>query len=244
MSIRVVIWNEYRHERSDPAVGRIYPDGIHGAIATGLRAFGEFDVHTATLDEDADHGLSEARLAATDVLLWWGHMAHGDVRDEVAERVVRRVWAGMGLVVLHSGHFSKVFKRLMGTSCDLKWRVGDDREILWVTRPGHPLVEGITDHFMIDREEMYGEFFDVPQPDETVMISSFTGGEVFRSLCTWQRGAGRVVYFRPGHETFPTYFDANVRRVIANAARWAAPAKTAGPPAFGERKAGWLPEKA
>jgi trehalose utilization protein len=147
----------------------------------------------------------------------------------------------MGLVVLHSGHFSKPFKRLMGTGCDLKWRdEPGEREVLWVTRPGHPIVEGIDDHFVIEREEMYGEFFDVPEPEQTVLISSFAGGEVFRSLMTWTRGAGRVVYFRPGHETFPTYHDPNVLRVIENACRWAAQTPPPRPVRFGERLQGWL----
>ena len=158
----------------------------------------------------------------------------------MVDRVVGRVHAGMGLVVLHSCHFSRVFKRLMGTGCDLKWREADDREILWVVRPGHPILRGIDDHFVLDREEMYGEFFDVPEPLETLLISSFTGGEVFRSGMTWTRGAGRIFYFRPGHETFPTYHDANVLRVIENGVRWAAPVQDARLHGFGERKKGWI----
>ena len=237
--VRVTVWNEFRHERSNAEVGAIYPRGIHEAIADGLRKVVGFEVGTAHLDQP-EHGLGEDVVNHTDVLAWWGHRAHGEVDDAVVDRVQQRVLAGMGLVALHSGHFSKVFKRLMGTTCNLKWRVGEDREVLWVTRPGHPLAEGIEDHFVIAREEMYGEFFDIPEPDETVMISSFTGGEVCRSLCTWSRGAGRVVYFRPGHETYPTYHDANVQRVIANACRWAAPVREVRAVEFGERKAGWL----
>ena len=149
------------------------------------------------------------------------------------------VLGGMGIVVLHSGHFSKVFKRLMGTTCNLKWREADEREILWVTRPGHPIVRHVDDHFVLPREEMYGEFFDVPEPQETVLISSFAGGEVFRSGCTWTRGAGRIVYFRPGHETYPTYHDKHVLQVIENAVRWAAPTPPPKPHTFGNRKMGW-----
>jgi trehalose utilization protein len=240
MSIRVTVWNEFRHEKKNPAVAKVYPNGIHEAIASHLRTRDGLQVRTATLDEP-EHGLSESLLEDTDVLTWWGHTAHKDVADAVVQRVCDRVLAGMGLLVLHSGHFSKVFKRLMGTTCNLKWREHEhEREILWVTRPGHPLVAGIDDHFILDHEEMYGEFFDIPEPEQTVMISSFTGGEVFRSLCTWSRGAGRVVYFRPGHETFPSYDNANVLRVIENAVRWLAPSAAVPPAVFGNHKMGWL----
>ena len=240
MPIRVTVWNEFRHEKKNPAVAKIYPEGMHQTIASHLRKSEDVQVRTATLDEP-EHGLTEDVLKTTDVLTWWGHLHHKDVADAVVERVCERVLAGMGLLVLHSGHFSKVFKRLMGTTCNLKWREHENEgEILWVTRPGHPLVAGIDDHFTLEHEEMYGEFFDIPEPEQTVMISSFTGGEVFRSLCTWSRGAGRVVYFRPGHETFPTYHDPNVLRVIDNSVRWLTPTAMLASPAFGNRKVGWL----
>ncbi len=216
---RVTVWNEYRHERSDDEVAKIYPDGIHGALATALRDDG-LEVRTATLDEP-DHGLTEEVLDATDVLLWWGHMAHDEVADEVVERVHERVLAGMGFIVLHSGHFSKIFKRLMGTSCDLKWR-HDDRERLWVVAPGHPIVEGLGEYVELE-EEMYGEPFDVPPPEELIFVSWFGGGEVFRSGCCYKRGRGRIFYFRPGHETSTSYHNSDVRRVIRNAVHWAAP---------------------
>jgi trehalose utilization protein len=217
---RVTVWNEYRQERSDEPVRAIYPDGIHGAIAEGLREAG-FDVRTATLDE-AEHGLTEAVLDATDVLTWWGHVAHDEVGDAVLDRVHRRVLDGMGLIVLHSGHFSRIFKRLMGTTCALKWREAGERERLWVVDPSHPIAEGLDEGFVIDEEEMYGEHFDIPAPDRLVLLSWFQGGEVFRSGCCFERGRGRIFYFRPGHETHPTYFHPQVRQVIANAARWAA----------------------
>ncbi len=219
--LRVTVWNEYRHERSDPRVAAVYPDGIHAAIAASLGAAG-CTVRTATLDEP-EHGLTDAVLAETDVLTWWGHMAHGEVSDEIVARVHQRVLEGMGLVVLHSGHFSKIFKRLMGASCDLKWREIGERERLWVVAPGHPIVEGIGEYFEIPQEEMYGEFFDIPTPDELVLVSWFQGGEVFRSGCCYHRGQGKIFYFRPGHETYPTYFQPEVQRVIANGVRWAAP---------------------
>src|SRR3954471_3364297 len=192
--IRVTVWNEYRHEREDEAIRSIYPDGIHGAIADGLGTDDRFRVQTATLDEP-ENGLTEERLMDTDVLIWWGHRAHDAVGDETVNRVHARVLHGMGLIVLHSGHFSKVFKKLMGTSCNLKWREEkNEREILWVTRPGHPIVQGIDDHFILPAEEMYGEFFDIPEPETTFLISSFGGGEVFRSGCCWTRGAGKIFY--------------------------------------------------
>ena len=221
--VRVTVWNEYRHERSDQQVAAIYPNGIHGTIATVLEKAG-LKVRTATLDE-SEHGLSNEVLAATDVLVWWGHQAHQEVSDEIVERVQSRVLDGMGLIVLHSGHYAKIFKRLMGTSCSLKWRESGDRERLWVVAPGHPIVEGIGEYIEIEHEEMYGEHFDIPTPETLVFVSWFTGGEVFRSGCCYTRGAGKIFYFRPGHETLPTYHHADVQRVIANAVRWAAPTR-------------------
>ena len=234
-NIRVTVWHEFRHEKTNAKVKAIYPDGMHNAIATGLRAAGGMTVRTATLDEP-EHGLSAEVLDTTDVLTWWGHMTHHEVRDDIVERVRQRVWAGMGLVVLHSAHFSKIFKALMGTSCDLKWREADDREIIWFTAPGHPIVQGLSDHIIIPREEMYGEHFDIPEPDETVLISSFSGGEVFRSGVTYRRGAGKIFYFRPGHETYPAYHQKEVLQIIANAARWAAPTANSAKQTYGNRK--------
>lgn len=230
---RVTVWNEYRQERSDEPVRAVYPDGIHGAIADGLRDDG-FDVRTATLDEP-EHGLTQAVLDATDVLTWWGHVAHDEVSDAVVDRVHWRVLEGMGLIVLHSGHFSRIFKRLMGTTCDLKWREAGERERIWIVDPGHPIAEGLGESFVLDEEEMYGEHFDIPAPDRLVFVSWFRGGEVFRSGCCFQRGRGRIFYFRPGHETHPTYFNPDARRVIANAVRWAALSGGAAP-TFGNRQ--------
>jgi trehalose utilization protein len=236
--VRVLIWNEHRHEKTNPRAAELYPQGMHETLAASLRKDERLVVQTATLDEPG-HGLSDERLAETDVLVWWGHIAHGEVADEPVERVVKHVWNGMGAVFLHSAHFSKPFKRLMGTGCDLKWREADEREVLWVTRPGHPLVDGIEDRIVLPTEEMYGEHFDVPDPDELVMISSFAGGEVCRSLMTWQRGAGRIVYFRPGHETYPTYHHPQVQQVIRNACRWSA-GTSRKPVQYGNRPLGWL----
>jgi len=219
-AVRALIWNEFRHERNKDAVKAIYPDGIHAALARGIGSDG-LDVRTATLD-DPDQGITDDALAAADVLLWWGHTAHKEVTEATVERVHRHVLAGLGLVVLHSGHESKVFKRVLGTSGALKWREAGEREILWNLEPSHPILDGVGECIDLPHEEMYGERFDIPPPDETLMISWFAGGEVFRSLCTWRRGHGRIVYFRPGHETYPTYHNAEVLRVIGNASRWAA----------------------
>jgi trehalose utilization protein len=233
--IRVTVWHEFRHEKKDPKVKAVYPDGIHKVIAAGLAEAGGLQVRTATLDEP-EHGLTDEVLAATDVLTWWGHLAHHEVRDDVVAKVHKRVIDGMGLIVLHSAHFSKIFRMLMGTSCDLKWREANDREILWFTAPGHPILQGLSDHIILEREEMYGEHFDIPEPEQTILISSFTGGEVFRSGVTYHRGAGKIFYFRPGHETYPTYHNKQVQRIISNAVRWAAPTADSAIQTYGNRK--------
>jgi trehalose utilization protein len=221
--IRVTIWNEFRHEKTNEIVKKVYPKGIHGAIAEGLEKSGGFAIKTASLDEP-EHGLTEAVLNETDVLTWWGHLAHGEVKDEIVSRVQKRVLAGMGLIVLHSGHGSKIFRRLMGTHCSLQWRGSEtEHERFWDFAPGHEITRGVPDHFELEHEEMYGEFFDIPEPDKLIFISWFKGGDVFRSGACFERGNGRIFYFRPGHETHPTYFNPNVRAVIVNACRWANP---------------------
>ena len=199
--MRVTVWNEFRHEKNNPAVQAVYPDGMHTVIANFLKE-ADFDISTATLDEP-EHGLSDDVLEQTDVLVWWGHMAHDEVDDAIVARVQERVLRGMGLVVLHSGHFSKIFKRLMGTSCNLKWREVGEKERLWVVNPAHPIAKGLGEYFEIPNAEMYGEHFDIPEPDDLVLISWFEGGEVFRSGCCYHRGMGKIFYFRPGHETYP-----------------------------------------
>ena len=220
--IRAVVWGENVHEQTNQTVASIYPDGMHTCIADALNEDPAIKATTATLQEP-EHGLPQDRLDETDVLLWWGHAAHGDVSDAVVDRVADAVWGGMGLILLHSAHFSKIFKRLMGTPCSLTWREAGERERIWVTAPGHPIAEGLADHFELEHEEMYGEPFRVPEPLETVFVSWFQGGEVFRSGLTYRRGAGNVFYFQPGHETYPTYYDKNIRRVLRNAVKWANP---------------------
>jgi len=220
--IRVTIFGENVHEQEHEAVRAIYPDGMHETLASALRESPEFDVRTVTLQQP-EHGLTAEVLAATDVLVWWGHAAHGKVEDRVVDRVQARVLQGMGLVVLHSGHYAKIFKRLLGTTCSLTWREAGERERVWVCNPGHPIAQGIDRCFEIPSEEMYGEPFAIPNPDEIVFLSWFEGGEVFRSGCTWKRGNGKIFYFRPGHETYPTYHQPEVRLVIRNGVRWARP---------------------
>lgn len=221
--MNITIWNEFRHEQESAEVKKVYPEGIHKALASFLEA--EHQVKTATLDEP-EHGLTDDVLANTDVLVWWGHKAHDEVDDVIVEKVKQRVLDGMGLVVLHSGHFSKIFKNLMGTTCDLKWREADEKERLWVVDPTHPITEGLDSYFELEKEEMYGEHFDIPAPDETVFISWFEGGEVFRSGATFKRGNGKIFYFRPGHESYPTYYNANIQQVIKNVVKWACNSNT------------------
>ncbi len=234
MAVRVTVWNEFRHEKKNERVRAVYPEGMHVPIAEALRGAG-YEVRTATLDEP-DHGLTQEVLEQTDVLTWWGHTAHGEVRDDVVARVQRRVVeGGMGLIVLHSGHMSKIFRALMGTTCMLKWREAAERERLWLVEPGHPIARGLPESFELEHVEMYGERFDIPAPDELVFVSWFQGGEVFRSGCCFHRGRGRIFYFRPGHETFPIYHHPMIQKVLANGVAWAAPV---GGPAnsFGNKK--------
>ena len=222
--LRVTVWNENIHERRlGSTAARLYPDGMHGAIAAGLRAeLGDgVDVHLSTM-EQPDHGLTADIIAVTDVLLWWGHEDHPGVDDAIVDRVHEAVLGGMGIIVLHSGHYSKVFRKLMGTTCSLRWRNDGDREVVWTVDPTHPIAEGVPDPLVIEGQEMYGEFFDIPTPEELIFISSFSGGEVFRSGATWTRGHGRVFYFSPGDQEYPVYHHPSIHRVLANGVRWAA----------------------
>ena len=221
-TIRVTVWNEFRHEKKNEAVKKLYPDGMHAVIAGFLEASGDMRIRTATLDEP-EHGLTVDVLDTTDVLTWWGHLAHNEVEEVIVDRVQRRVLAGMGLIVLHSGHLSKIFRRMLGTSGSLRWREIAEKERLWNLEPGHPITNGIGDYFEIPNTEMYGERFGIPTPDKLIFISWFEGGEVFRSGCCWERGHGRIFYFRPGHEAYPIFYNENVQKVIINAVRWAKP---------------------
>lgn len=221
--MKVIVWSENIHEKHDPRVTELYPGGIHGYIASFLGADGEIDITTATLDDD-ECGLTDEVLDNTDVLVWWGHAGHHLVPDAVVERVHRHVLGGMGLVVLHSGHNSKIFQKLMGTSCSLKWR-DHARERIWTIMPSHPIAEGVDETFVLDPEEMYGERFDIPTPDDVIFIGWFRSGEVFRSGCTFTRGNGKIFYFQPGHETNASFKNENVQRIIKNGVKWVCPVK-------------------
>ncbi|MGO1198968.1 MAG: ThuA domain-containing protein [Dermabacteraceae bacterium] len=241
--LRVTVWGENRHEqRGDERVRRHYPDGMHAAIRDGIvELLGDTVTTRISLLDDPEHGLSEEILSQTDVLTWWGHMAHREVSDEVAERVQNHVLAGMGLIVLHSGHWSKPFMRLMGTTCTLRWRNEADRELVWTVNPSHPIAEGVPHPIVIPEQEMYGEHFDIPVPDELVFVSSFSGGEVFRSGCTFRRGKGKIFYFSPGDQDYPVYHHPDVRRVIANSVEWARPAAADRKKPFLDRyETGWF----
>ena len=219
---RVLVWNENIHERKSEAIRKIYPVGIHGAIAEGLEKYDCFEVRTATMDMP-EYGLDADTLNHTDVLVWWSHVDHGGIPDEIAERVRQRVLDGMGFIPLHSSHRCKPFMMLMGTCCRSKWRENDEKERIWVIEPAHPIARDLPEYIELAEEETYGERFDIPTPDELVFISWFAGGEVFRSGCCWKRGLGKIFYFRPGHEAYPTYYRNDIRQVIANAVDWAKP---------------------
>jgi trehalose utilization protein len=241
--IRVTVWGENVHEDRDPQVRAIYPDGMHETIASGLRDLlgAGAEVRAVTLQQP-EHGLPQDVVDATDVLLWWGHIAHDEVSDAVVDRVQEAVLGGMGLLVLHSAHYARIFKRLLGTSCSLRWRNAGERELVWTVAPGHPIAHGVPHPLVIEAQEMYGEHFDIPAPDELVFVSSFAGGEVFRGGCCFARGRGRIFYFSPGDQEYPVYHHPDVRRVLANAVRWAAPParEHGGAPGAPESPAGWF----
>ena len=219
--IKVTIWNEFRHEKNIPAVAEIYPEGLHVAIGKGIAAE-DLEIRYASLDEP-EHGLTDEVLANTDVLLWWGHMAHGEVNDELVKKIQTRVYLGkMGFIALHSAHYSKPFRKLIGTSGNLSWG-RDQKEIMWNLLPAHPIAAGIPDHFIIEKEELYCEPFYIPQPDELVFGAWYEDGFIFRSGLCYYRGAGKVFYFQPGHEFCRSFYNPYVQRVICNAVKWAAP---------------------
>ena len=222
--INVTIWNENVHEKAEGDFGNLirsfYPNGIHNALKEELAA-DDLDITAVSLDMP-EQGLPDALLAKTDVLFWWGHCAHHKVDDALVDKIQRRVQEGMGLVVLHSGHYSKIFRRMLGTACSLRWRECGEKERVWVVDPQHPIAQGVPDSFVVPHTEMYGEPFMIPAEAHVVFISWYEGGNVFRSGVTFQRGAGRIFYFSPGHETFPIYRNPDVVKVLANAARWAA----------------------
>lgn len=220
--LRVMIWNENEHEKRNPEVAEIYPLGIHGTLAKGLQA-DDLEVLVATMDMP-HQGFAPGALDNVDVLVWWGHLLHAQVDARIVEMVNGRVNAGMGFVALHSAHHSLAFQRLMGTNCNLAWREskGGERVRLWCVSPSHPIAQGVPLFIEVPADEMYGEPFNVPKPDDVVFINWYQGGEVFRGGCTWSRGRGRIFHFSPGHETFPVFHHSDIMKVIANGVRWAA----------------------
>ena len=220
--INVTVYNEFLHEMNNSAIAAIYPDGIHMCIKRFLETEDDISVSTVCVDDVAEK-LTDEALKHTDVLIWWDHMAHERVPDEVAKRVQTAVLCGMGMIFLHSGHHSKPFRLLMGTTCNLTWREDGDFERVWVVKPAHPIAKGIGRFIYLEHEETYGEPFDVPEPDETVFVGGYERGEVFRSGLCYKRGNGKIFYFQPGHESFPTYKNPAVQTVIKNAVRWAKP---------------------
>ena len=216
--IKVTIFNEYVHEKEQEEIRAVYPEGIHNAIKQGIECD---DVTVRTFTLDTVEQITDEVLADTDVIIWWGHKAHHLVPDSVANRVQMAILNGMGAIFLHSGHHSKPFKKLMGTTCNLTWRADGDYELVWVTKPSHPIAQGIDRFIKLDHVETYGEPFDVPEPDQVVFLGSYEGGEAFRSGCCWNRGNGKIFYFQPGHELYPIFYNEEILTVIRNAVRWA-----------------------
>lgn len=236
---RVVVWSEAT------APKHVYPDDINGAIAEGLKCLQGWEVIKAGID-DPDQGLSDERLNGCDVLIWWGHKRHKLVKDELVEKIVRRVKeGGMGFISLHSAHFAKPNIALMSESETSKetldkvkpqgrvaaWSTykGDSVSLtITVKTPSHPIAKGIRE-FTVSHSERYSDPYAVPMPQTVVFEgdAKLKDGSIDHSqvgLC-WQIGKGKMFYLQAGHETNPVFMDANIRRIIANAVRWAAPAK-------------------
>ena len=222
MAIKVTVWNEFRHEKTKEKVKALYPDGLHAVVKDFLSKQEDLDVRLAALD-DPDQGLPDEVLEDTDVLIWWGHMAHKEVDDELVKKIQKRVYLGkMGFIALHSGHHSKPFKAILGTNGNLQWG-REQKEIIWNMSPGHPIAAGIPDHFLIESEEVYSEPFFIPQPEELIFGGWFEDGNIFRSGCVWTRGAGKIFYFQPGHETCKSFYNPYVQRIITNAVYYVKP---------------------
>lgn len=220
--IRVTIWNEFRHEKTNEKVQRYYPNGIHEYIKSFLSADEELEITCVALD-DPECGLPDELLEATDVLMWWGHMAHGEVPDALVKKIRKRVYLGMGFIALHSAHHSKPFREIVGTTGHLHWG-RDQKEVVWNLMPAHPIAAGIPTHFCLEKEELYAEPFAIPQPDALVFGGWYEDGYIFRSGACFLRGAGKIFYFQPGHESRAAYHNEYVQRILKNAVHWAAPA--------------------
>ncbi|MDR3019370.1 MAG: ThuA domain-containing protein [Treponema sp.] len=220
--IKVTVWNEYGDDQKDGIIAEVYPKGMHTTIADFLNKDGNIQAQVSAL-ADPEQGLSDALLDDTDVLIWWGHTHHEQVQDHIAKRVIERVQRGMGIIFLHSAHKAKPFMGLLGTSGYLCWREAGERERIWTVTPAHPIAQGIPEQFVLEKEEMYGEPFGIPEPLHTVFIGWFQGGNVFRSGVTFMREYGKIFYFQPGHETYPIYHHEMIQKIITNAVKWAKP---------------------
>lgn len=208
-------------KRNSSAIREAYPEGLGRTLENFFNSKENITARLVTLDMP-ECGLTKELLENTDVLMWWGHIAHESVPDSLVSMIHKRVLCGMGFIALHSAHMCRPLTSLLGTSCTLHWREGDF-ERLFTTSPSHPIARGIPDMFELETEEMYGEYFDIPKPDDVVFTGWFRGGEVFRSGCTWTRGYGKIFYFQPGHETNPTYHNKYILKILENAVRWTAP---------------------
>ena len=222
MAIRVTIWNEFHHEKTNDEAKALYPNGIHATIRDFLASDETLDIRLAALC-DEDQGLPEDVLNQTDVLVWWGHMKHGEVSDELVERIRQRVYNGMGFVALHSAHHSKPFKAILGTTGNLAWG-REQKAIIWNLCPSHPIAAGIPSNFTIF-DEMYGEPFFIPKPDDLIFGTWYEDGNIFRGGCTYTRGLGKIFYFHPGHETCPSFHNPYVQQIIHQGIHWAAPVR-------------------
>ena len=223
--IRVTIYNEYIHEREYEDIHRIYPDGIHGCIKAFLEKEADMTVNIATFDME-EHGLTEEVLKNTDVLIWWSHARQEEISDRVVERVCRHIRCGMGFIGLHSAHYSKVMRQILGTSMTLSWK-HDVHEKLWCIDPTHPIAEGVPACIDIPCEEMYAEPFGIPKPDDVIFAGWFDKGYVFRSGVTFTRENGKLFYLQCGHESHPVYHMPEIQRIIINAVRYVRPIRRA-----------------
>lgn len=219
--IRVLVWNENVHERELPEIRAVYPEGIHGCIRDGLKKEPDMEVRTATLS-DPHQGITKEALSSTDVLIWWSHARQEEITDETVQLVSSAVQSGMGLVALHSAHYSRVMRSLLGTPMTLSWKE-HDREKLFVADPAHPIAAGVPSCIELPDEEMYCEPFAIPKPDDVVFLGWFKSGGVFRSGVTFHRGYGKIFYFQPGHEEQRIYGRPDIQKILVNAVRWAAP---------------------
>lgn len=219
----VVVWSE----RTAPK--EMYPNDVNAAIAEGLKGLAGWEVVTANIDEPGQ-GLGDELLKRTDVLIWWGHKRHQEVKDELVERIVRRVKAeGMGFIALHSSHFARPYRKLMGTACSWgEYKADGTSAKVIVKAPQHPIAQGVKD-FELPKIERYGEPFAVPEPETVVLDGIYKkpdgNTEPGRMGLCWTIGKGRVFYLTPGHETYNDFFRPDIRQILRNAVEWAAPSK-------------------